>query len=61
MATSNPIRTDRPGLALHLLDGRWTASCPTCGYTLASARTQARVERKATRRPCPVCDQAGQP
>jgi hypothetical protein len=55
----------RPGLdpapvpepALHLLAGLWVASCPTCGYQLASARTQARVERRATRRTCPVCNE----
>jgi hypothetical protein len=47
----------RPGPtpALHLLHGRWVASCPTCGYQLTSARTQARCERRAARRTCPVC------
>jgi hypothetical protein len=53
----------RPGLdpapvpepALHLLGGIWIASCPTCGYQLVSGRTQERVERRATRRTCPVC------
>jgi hypothetical protein len=49
-----------PGLdgeppALHLLAGRWVASCPTCGYQLTSARSQARCERRAGRRVCPVC------
>ena len=43
--------------ALHLLDGRWVASCPACGYQLATARTQARCERRARRRACPVCHQ----
>jgi hypothetical protein len=41
--------------ALHLLDGRWIASCPTCGFQLAEARSQARCERSAARRVCPVC------
>jgi len=56
---------DRPGLdpapppepALHLLAGLWVASCPTCGYQLASARSQERVEQRAARRRCPVCRQ----
>jgi hypothetical protein len=33
--------------ALHLLHGLWVASCPTCGFQLATARTQARCERRA--------------
>jgi hypothetical protein len=41
--------------ALHLLAGRWVASCPTCGFQLTSARSQARCERRAARRACPVC------
>jgi hypothetical protein len=41
--------------ALHLLAGRWVASCPTCGFQLASAQSQARCERRAARRVCPVC------
>jgi len=53
----------RPGLnpgpapepALHLAGGIWIASCPTCGYQLVTGRTQARVERKARTRTCPVC------
>jgi hypothetical protein len=49
-----------PGLdgqpaALHLLAGRWVASCPTCGFQLTSARSQAHCERRAARRTCPVC------
>jgi hypothetical protein len=44
---------------LHLLHGLWIASCPACGYTLATARTQARAERRARRRICPVCCQTG--
>ena len=51
---SYPTRP-QPGPALHLVHGRWVASCPACGYQLASARTQARCERHATRRACPVC------
>ena len=43
--------------ALHLLAGRWVASCPTCGFQLASAASQARCERRAARRVCPVCHQ----
>jgi hypothetical protein len=41
--------------ALHLLAGLWVASCPTCGYQLATAQNQARCERRAARRRCPVC------
>ena len=44
---------DQP--ALHLLAGRWVASCPTCGFQLTSARTQARCQRRGRRRVCPVC------
>jgi hypothetical protein len=47
---------DQPA-ALHLLAGRWVASCPTCGFQLASARTQARCERRSRHRVCPVCHQ----
>jgi len=53
---------NRPGLdpapdrfALHLDCGTWRASCTGCGYELAEGRRQARVERKAARRSCPVC------
>jgi hypothetical protein len=41
--------------ALHLLAGWWVASCPACGFQLASARSQARCERRAARMSCPVC------
>ena len=41
--------------ALHLLAGRWVASCPACGFQLASAQSQARCERRAARMSCPVC------
>jgi hypothetical protein len=41
--------------ALHLLAGLWVASCPTCGFQLASAQSQARCERRAARTRCPVC------
>jgi hypothetical protein len=41
--------------ALHLLAGRWVASCPTCGFQLATARSQARCERRAAHRTCPIC------
>jgi len=47
----------RPAPALHLLHGRWVAACPTCGFQLATARTQPRCERRARRRACPVCHQ----
>jgi hypothetical protein len=46
-----------PPAALHLLAGQWVASCPTCGFQLASARSQARCERRAARQVCPVCHQ----
>ena len=49
---SYPTRP-QPGPVLHLLHGRWVASCPACGYQLAAARTQARCERRG--RACPVC------
>jgi hypothetical protein len=45
----------RPQPALHLLHGIWVASCPSCGFELATARTQARCERRSRRRTCPVC------
>jgi hypothetical protein len=41
--------------ALHLLAGCWVASCPACGFQLASAHSQARCERRAARTRCPVC------
>jgi hypothetical protein len=46
---------DQP--ALHLLAGRWVASCPTCGLQLATATSQARCERRGARRVCPVCNE----
>jgi hypothetical protein len=46
---------DQEQPALHLLAGLWVASCPTCGFQLASAQSQARCERKAARTSCPVC------
>jgi hypothetical protein len=61
VATTDPTRTHRPGPALYYLDRRWIASCPTCGYELVTARSQARVERKAKARACPVCVQAATP
>jgi hypothetical protein len=51
--TPTPPATPCP--ALHLLNGRWVASCPACGYQLASARSQARAEQRGRRRRCPVC------
>ena len=47
---------DQPA-ALHLLAGLWVASCPTCGFQLASAGSQARAERRAARQVCPVCNE----
>jgi hypothetical protein len=49
----------QPAPALHLLAGRWVAACPACGIQLAHARSQARAERRARRRVCPVCQAAG--
>jgi hypothetical protein len=49
---------DRPGLdpfALHLDCGIWRASCTGCGFEVAEGRRQDRVERKAARRSCPIC------
>jgi hypothetical protein len=49
-----PVDNERPP-ALHLLAGLWVASCPICGFQLASAQSQARCERRAARTRCPVC------
>jgi len=56
-ATNQPITTRRPAPALHLLHGLWVASCPSCGFQLASARTQQRCERRSRHRVCPVCNE----
>jgi hypothetical protein len=59
--TSQPTTApSRPEPALHLLHRVWVASCPTCGFQLATARTQERCEQRAARRLCPVCHQDGQ-
>jgi hypothetical protein len=42
-----PVVDHEQPAALHLLAGRWVASCPTCGFQLASAQSQARAERRA--------------
>jgi hypothetical protein len=55
--SSQPASGPEP--ALHLLHGLWIASCPTCGFQLATARTQQRCERRGARRRCPVCHQDG--
>ncbi len=51
-----PVLDGQPP-ALHLLAGRWVASCPVCGFQLATATSQARCERRAARKTCPVCHQ----
>jgi hypothetical protein len=48
------VDDERPP-ALHLLAGLWVASCPSCGFQLAQAQSQARAERHAARTRCPVC------
>ena len=53
--TDGGAALDHPPPALHLLAGQWVASCQACGFQLASARSQARCERKAARTSCPVC------
>jgi hypothetical protein len=59
-ATTSPPATEQPPpAALHLLHRVWVASCPSCGFQLATARTQHRCERRAARRACPVCYQDG--
>ena len=50
-----PAPDDARPPALHLLAGLWVASCPTCGFQLAQAQSQARAERRAARTTCPVC------
>jgi len=65
MATTHPPITTPPGLRrvgldqpspnLFLVAGWWQAACPSCGHVLVEGRSQARVERKATRATCPVC------
>ena len=50
-----PSTTTTTTANLFLHAGWWQAACPTCGYVLVEGRSQARVERKATRATCPVC------
>jgi hypothetical protein len=57
--TPTPPATPPATFALHLLHGLWVGSCATCGFQLASARSQARCERRAARRRCPVCHLEG--
>jgi hypothetical protein len=59
LGSRGPSLDGEPSPALHLLAGRWVASCPTCGFQLASARSQARCERQAARTRCPVCHEDG--
>jgi len=47
-----------PTPSLHLVHGLWTASCPGCGLELSRSQDQARAERGAARRRCPVCHPA---
>jgi hypothetical protein len=54
-AQGDPALDSEEEPALHLLAGWWVASCPSCGFQLATARSQARCERRAARRRCPVC------
>jgi hypothetical protein len=49
------IYPTRPEPALHLLGSIWVASCPGCGWQLATARSQETVERRAAHRTCPIC------
>ena len=51
---ARPGPSPRPAAALQLIRGRWIASCPRCGCELAAGWCQDRIERKATRRSCPV-------
>jgi hypothetical protein len=44
-----------PTFALHLDCGVWRASCPNCGYEVASGKRQEQVERSAQGRTCPIC------
>jgi hypothetical protein len=55
LALAQPPRWPYPGPALHLLHGRWVASCPGCGYQLATSRSQERCDRRGRRRTCPIC------
>jgi len=59
LGTPTPPAVPPAAFALHLLHGVWVGSCPTCGFQLASARSQARCERRAARRRCPVCHLEG--
>jgi hypothetical protein len=68
MATTDHPITTPPGLRrigldpapvnLFLHAGWWQAACPSCGHVLCEGRRQDRVERKAARTSCPIC-QAG--
>ena len=57
--SSQPATPARPAPALHLLHRLWVASCPSCGFQLATARSQQRCEQRGARRLCPVCHQDG--
>jgi hypothetical protein len=51
------VGLDAPTFALHLDCGVWRASCTGCGFEFAEGHRQDRVEHKAARRPCPVCQE----
>jgi hypothetical protein len=49
------VGLDPAPVNLFLHAGIWQAACPSCGHVLVEGRSQARVERQATRASCPVC------
>lgn len=53
MATPD-VLTDRYNLHRRP-DGRWVASCPTCGFELAEGWREDHAAQQADRFPCPVC------
>ena len=44
-----------PPFALHLVHGRWIASCPDCGHELGRSRDREVAEKAGERRRCPIC------
>jgi hypothetical protein len=52
------VAPNAPALNIHLAADRWEADCPSCGYTLAWARTQDALDALAARIAiCPICHQ----